>query len=43
MAVVFQDTFLFSDSIKDNIDFGGNKNEDEIIEAAKDSLSLIHI
>lgn len=39
MAVVFQDTFLFSDSIKDNIDFGGNKNEYEIIEAAKDSCA----
>ena len=39
MAVVFQDTFLFSDSIKDNIDFGVNKNEDEIIEAAKDSCA----
>ena len=39
MALVFQDTFLFSDSIKDNIDFGGNKNEDEIIEAAKDSCA----
>ncbi|HII4439931.1 ABC transporter ATP-binding protein [Clostridium perfringens] len=39
MSVVFQDTFLFSDSIKDNIDFGGNKNEDEIIEAAKDSCA----
>ncbi|WP_283715480.1 ABC transporter ATP-binding protein [Clostridium perfringens] len=39
MAVVFQDTFLFSNSIKDNIDFGGNKSEDEIIEAAKDSCA----
>ena len=39
MAVVFQDTFLFSDSIKDNIDFGGNKSEDEIIEAVKDSCA----
>ncbi|XZM25441.1 ABC transporter ATP-binding protein [Clostridium perfringens] len=39
MAVVFQDTFLFSDSIKDNIDFGGNKSEDEIIEAAKNSCA----
>ncbi|MBO3370221.1 ABC transporter ATP-binding protein [Clostridium perfringens] len=39
LAVVFQDTFLFSDSIKDNIDFGGNKSEDEIIEAAKDSCA----
>lgn len=39
MAVVFQDTFLFSDSIKDNMDFGGNKSEDEIIEAAKDSCA----
>lgn len=39
MAVVFQDTFLFSDSIKDNIDFGGNKSEDEIIEAAKESCA----
>ncbi|EOU1608771.1 ABC transporter ATP-binding protein [Clostridium perfringens] len=39
MAVVFQDTFLFSDSIKDNIDFGVNKSEDEIIEAAKDSCA----
>lgn len=39
MAVVFQDTFLFSDYIKDNIDFGGNKSEDEIIEAAKDSCA----
>lgn len=39
MAVVFQDTFLFSDSIKDNIDFGGNKSEDEIIEAAQDSCA----
>lgn len=39
MAVVFQDTFLFSDSIKDNIDFGGNKSEDEIIDAAKDSCA----
>lgn len=39
MAVVFQDTFLFSDSIKDNIDFGGSKSEEEIIEASKDSCA----
>lgn len=39
MAVVFQDTFLFSDSIKNNIDFGSNKTEEEIKQAAKESCA----
>lgn len=39
MAVVFQDTFLFSDSIKGNIDFGLNKSEEEIQEAARESCA----
>lgn len=40
MAVVFQDTFLFSDTIRNNIDFGGEKSQEEILEASKDSCSL---
>lgn len=40
MAVVFQDTFLFSDSIKDNIDFGGMRSTEELIEASEDSCAL---
>ncbi len=39
MSVVFQDTFLFSDSIKNNIDFGGNHSESEIITASKESCA----
>lgn len=37
MSVVFQDTFLFSDTIKNNVDFGNNKSKGEIIKAVKDS------
>lgn len=40
MAVVFQDTFLFSDTIKNNIDFGGEKSQEEIVEASKDSCAI---
>lgn len=39
MSVVFQDTFLFSDSIRSNIDFGGDLSDDEIIDASKDSCA----
>ncbi|MGN0144537.1 MAG: ABC transporter ATP-binding protein [Clostridium sp.] len=37
MSVVFQDTFLFSDTIENNVDFGNNKSKGEIIKAVKDS------
>ncbi|MDO5515999.1 MAG: ABC transporter ATP-binding protein [Clostridium sp.] len=37
MSVVFQDTFLFSDTIKNNIDFGNNSSESALINAVKDS------
>ena len=43
MSVVFQDTFLFSDSIRNNIDFGSDKSESELIEAVKDSESYSFI
>lgn len=43
MSVVFQDTFLFSDSIRNNIDFGSDKSEGELIEAVKDSESYSFI
>lgn len=39
MSVVFQDTFLFSDSIRSNIEFGGDISDDEIIDASKDSCA----
>ncbi|MFT8348412.1 ABC transporter ATP-binding protein [Clostridium saccharoperbutylacetonicum] len=39
MSVVFQDTFLFSDTIKNNIDFGSGKSESALIKAVKDSTS----
>lgn len=39
MSVVFQDTFLFSDTIKNNIDFGNNCSEEEIVKASKDSCA----
>lgn len=37
MSVVFQDTFLFSDTIKNNVDFGNNSSESALISAVKDS------
>lgn len=37
MSVVFQDTFLFSDTIKNNIDFGSGAEESSLINAVKDS------
>ncbi|MDR3594110.1 ABC transporter ATP-binding protein [Clostridium sp.] len=43
MSVVFQDTFLFSDTIKNNIDFGSNKSESALIKAVKDSTSYSFI
>ena len=43
MSVVFQDTFLFSDTIKNNIDFGSNKSEGILIKAAKDSTAYSFI
>ena len=43
MSVVFQDTFLFSDTIKNNIDFGSNKAESTLIKAAKDSTAYSFI
>ncbi|AGF57123.1 ATP-binding cassette subfamily B protein [Clostridium saccharoperbutylacetonicum] len=39
MSVVFQDTFLFSDTIKNNIDFGSGKSESALIKAVKDSTA----
>lgn len=43
MSVVFQDTFLFSDTIKNNIDFGSNKSESSLIKAVKDSTAYSFI
>jgi ATP-binding cassette subfamily B multidrug efflux pump len=43
MSVVFQDTFLFSDTIKNNIDFGSNKSESTLIKAVKDSTAYSFI
>jgi len=43
MSVVFQDTFLFSDTIKNNIDFGSNKSESTLLKAAKDSTAYSFI
>lgn len=43
MSIVFQDTFLFSDTIKNNIDFGSNKSQDELINAVKDSVAYSFI
>jgi len=43
MSVVFQDTFLFSDTIKNNIDFGSNKSESALIKAVKDSTAYSFI
>ena len=37
MSVVFQDTFLFSDTIRNNIDFGSGVEEASLINAVKDS------
>ena len=37
MSVVFQDTFLFSDTIRNNIDFGSGVEESSLINAVKDS------
>jgi ATP-binding cassette subfamily B protein len=39
ISIVFQDTFLFSDTIKNNIDFGSYKSEGELIKAVTDSCS----
>lgn len=39
VAIVFQDTFLFSDTIKNNIDFGETHDLTEITQAAKLSCS----
>lgn len=43
MSIVFQDTFLFSDTIKNNIDFGSNKSKGELIKAVKDSTAYSFI
>ena len=43
MSIVFQDTFLFSDTIKNNIDFGSNKSNGELINAVKDSAAYSFI
>ncbi len=43
MSVVFQDTFLFSDTIKNNIDFGSDKSESTLIKAVKDSAAYSFI
>ena len=43
MSIVFQDTFLFSDTIKNNIDFGSNKPQKELIKAVKDSAAYSFI
>jgi ABC-type multidrug transport system, ATPase and permease components len=43
MSVVFQDTFLFSDTIKNNIDFGSDKSESALIKAVKDSTAYSFI
>lgn len=43
MSIVFQDTFLFSDTIKNNIDFGSNKSNGELIKAVKDSAAYSFI
>ncbi|GEP63502.1 ABC transporter [Clostridium beijerinckii] len=43
MSVVFQDTFLFSDTIKNNIDFGSDKSESALIKAVKDSAAYSFI
>jgi ATP-binding cassette subfamily B protein len=43
MSVVFQDTFLFSDTIKNNIDFGSNKSESTLIKSVKDSTAYSFI
>lgn len=37
MSVVFQDTFLFSDTIKNNIGFGSEASEAELLTVAKES------
>ncbi len=43
ISIVFQDTFLFSDTIKNNIDFGSNKSEKELVKAVKDSCAYSFI
>lgn len=43
MSIVFQDTFLFSDTIKNNIDFGSDKSETALIKAVKDSSAYSFI
>ncbi len=43
MSIVFQDTFLFSDTIKNNIDFGSNRSEGTLIKAVKDSAAYVFI
>lgn len=43
MSVVFQDTFLFSDTIKNNIDFGESKSEEDITASVKDSEAYLFI
>ncbi|MGL4771948.1 MAG: ABC transporter ATP-binding protein [Clostridium sp.] len=40
MGVVFQETFLFSDTIKENILFGQDKSEEELIKASEDACAL---
>lgn len=39
ISIVFQDTFLFSDTIKNNIDFGSDKSQGELIKAVTDSCA----
>ncbi|HCW52815.1 MAG TPA: ABC transporter, partial [Clostridium sp.] len=43
MSVVFQDTFLFSDTIKNNIEFGNEVDESLLITSAKESESYSFI
>lgn len=40
LSIVFQDTFLFSDTIKNNVDFGEEHTYEEVVEATK--LSCAH-
>ncbi|MEG0152246.1 MAG: ABC transporter ATP-binding protein [Cellulosilyticaceae bacterium] len=39
LSIVFQDTFLFSDTIQNNVDFGEEYTREEVIEATKFSCA----
>lgn len=43
ISIVFQDTFLFSDTIKNNIDFGSNQPKKELLKAVTDSCAYSFI